>query len=142
MAEAISYFSSLSNDQIVDIALQLNVADLSYYFLYNSRFNGVVCNNQWFWKQKFLFDREQPEDALIDDWKSLYKNYGSVYVFGSNLSGQLGLGKLKNMKGDTVDRLTPTKIPRFNVRTISACGYRTSAIDFNDDVWINLKILS
>jgi hypothetical protein len=137
-----SSFSSLSNDQIIDIALQLNVADLGYYCLYNLRFNDIICNNQGFWKQKFLFDFGTSKYDFVDDWKSLYKNYGSVYVFGFNAFGQLGLGKLENLKGDDVNTVTPTKIPHFNARTISAGAEHTVAIDFNDDVWINLKILT
>jgi alpha-tubulin suppressor-like RCC1 family protein len=84
---------------------------------------------------KIFNDFGSPEYDFVDDWKCLYKNYGSVYVFGLNGSGQLGLG-------DTVERATPTKVPHFNVRMISAGHYHTAAIDFNDDVWINLKILS
>jgi alpha-tubulin suppressor-like RCC1 family protein len=89
---------------------------------------------------KILVDFGQPEYGFVDDWKSLYKNYGSVYVFGGNRFGQLGLGKLKNLKGDTASRLTPTKIHLFNVRTISAGVAHTVAIDFNDDVWVNFAL--
>jgi hypothetical protein len=136
MDNDISYFSYLSDDEIIQIALQLNVADLSYYCLYNLQFNDVVCNNQWFWKQKFLLDFGTPEYDQVENWKSLYKNYGSVYAFGNNEFGQLGLGK----KVDKI--LTPTKIPRFNVKTVSVGMTHTVAIDFNNDLWINLKILS
>jgi hypothetical protein len=128
MDNDISYFSSLSNDQIIDIALNLNREDIGYYCLYNSHFNTVICNNQWVWEQKFLIDFGPPEYDFVGDWKSLYQNFGSVYVFGSNSASQLGLG-------DTVSRSTPIKIPHFYFRAISAGGYHTSAIDFNDDVW-------
>jgi hypothetical protein len=137
MDNDISYFSYLSDDEILQIALQLNIADLSYYCLYNSRFNDVVCNNDWFWKEKFLMDFGPPEYDQVEDWKSLYKNYGSVYVFGSNMVGQLGLGNILNRR---VER--PTKIPNFRFKAISAGKSHTIAIDINDDVWINLKILS
>jgi alpha-tubulin suppressor-like RCC1 family protein len=124
------YFSSLSNDQIIDIALQLNVSDLGYYCLYNLRFNDIICNNQWFWEQKFLLDFGPAEYDFVDDWKSLYKNYGSVYAFGNNEFGQLGLVNEADKRTST-----PTKIPRFNVKTISAGRFHTVAIDFNYDVW-------
>jgi alpha-tubulin suppressor-like RCC1 family protein len=130
MDNDISYFSYLSDDAILQIALQLNIADLSYYCLYNSRFNNVVCNNNWFWKEKFLLDFGPSEYDFVDDWKSLYKNYGSVYAFGFHASGQLGLGEIPG----TITP-TPTKIPRFNFKTVSAGMSHTVAIDFNNDVW-------
>jgi hypothetical protein len=175
MDNDISYFSYLSDDEIIQIALQLKIADLSYYCLYNSHFRDVVCNNNWFWKRKFLLDFGSPEYDQIDDWKALYKNYGSVYVFGTefrghdissrkiphfnvkyisagghiaaidftddvwtfgrNFHGQLGLG-------DNETRSTPTKIFDFKCKTISVGHSHTVAIDLNNDIWINLKILS
>jgi alpha-tubulin suppressor-like RCC1 family protein len=55
-----------------------------------------------------------------------------VWVFGGNNSGELGLG-------DTNTRLIPPKIPNFNVKSIVAGTNHTVALDFNDEVWINLK---
>jgi hypothetical protein len=125
----LSYFSYLSDDEIFNIALKLNIEDVGYYCLYNSRFNKIVCENNWFWKEKFLSDFGLSEYDYVDDWKTLYKNYGSVYVFGNNSVNQLGF----NNNFENV--LIPTKILNFQVKAISAGYYHTVAIDFNNDVW-------
>jgi alpha-tubulin suppressor-like RCC1 family protein len=131
MNEDISYFSYLSDDEILNIALQLNINDISYYCLYNSRFNDVVCKNNWFWKEKFLYDFGNPEYNYVEDWKSLYKNYGSVYVFGINLSGQLGLDV-----GMYHKQHTPRPLSTLKFKAIFA-GYETSfCVDFNNILWV------
>jgi alpha-tubulin suppressor-like RCC1 family protein len=64
----------------------------------------------------------------------------NAWTFCSNRWGQLGLG-------DNINRLTPTIIhsrafgsPNFK---LIASGFgHTVSLDFNNDVWINLKILS
>jgi alpha-tubulin suppressor-like RCC1 family protein len=109
--------------------LQLNIEDISYYCLYNSRFNNIICNNNWFWEQKFLLDFGNPDYDHVEDWKSLYKNYGSVYVFGSNSSGQLGLGY-------GVGSAHITKLLNFKFKVVSAGSAHTVAIDFNNDVYV------
>jgi alpha-tubulin suppressor-like RCC1 family protein len=130
MDNDISYFSYLPDDAIITIALQLDINELSYHCLYNSKFNDVVCDNNWFWKQKFLHDFGLPEYDSVDDWKALYKNYGSVYVFGKNQFGQLGL----NNNGKTVS--IPTKIPNLNVKAIAVGSNHTVAINFYDDILV------
>jgi alpha-tubulin suppressor-like RCC1 family protein len=118
--DEISYFSYLSNDNIRQIALQLNINDIYYYCLYNARFNDIVCNDNWFWKEKFLIDFGQPEYDTVDDWKTLYKNYGSVYIFG-----EFGVSESQ----------TPTKIPNFRFKSVSSGAYHTVTIDFNGNMW-------
>jgi hypothetical protein len=62
----------------------------------------VICSNNWVWQEKFLLDFGDPGYLFVDNWKTLYKNYGSVYSFGDNVYCQLGLG-------DYQDRFVPTK---------------------------------
>jgi alpha-tubulin suppressor-like RCC1 family protein len=130
MDNDISYFSHLSDDTLLQIALQLNITDLTNYCLYNLHFRNV-CNNNWFWKEKFLLDFGPPEYDQVENWKSLYKNYGSVYGFGFNSFGQLGIDR----KISGLTTLTPTKFLRFKVKTVSAGMDYTVAIDFVGDVW-------
>jgi alpha-tubulin suppressor-like RCC1 family protein len=130
MNNELSYFYSLPDDEIFNIALRLNIEDISYYCLYNSKFNKIICNNEWFWKEKFLYDFGDPEYDYVADWKSLYKNHGSVYVFGQNLFRQLGLNKNNQYVS------TPTKISNFKFKTISAGARHTAVIDFNNDIYV------
>jgi alpha-tubulin suppressor-like RCC1 family protein len=122
-------FGGLSDDEIIQIALQLSINDISSYCSSSKRFNDVICDNNWFWKQKTFYDFGDPDYDYVDDWKVLYKNYGAVYAFGQNNYGQLGLG-------DERSRSKPTKIPNFRVKSIVAGNSHTIAIDFNDDVCV------
>jgi alpha-tubulin suppressor-like RCC1 family protein len=126
--DEISYFSYLPNDQLFEIALQLNINDLNYYCLYNSRFNNLICDNNEFWKAKFLYDFGEPDYDLVTDWKSLYKNHGTVYVFGDNRQNLLGLHA-------SLSLWKPTKLSNFKFKVISAGDYHTVVLDFKDEVW-------
>ena len=139
-------YSSLPNDKIIKIALNLSINDINYYCQINMRFNELICgtNSNWFWNQKFMIDfgkidiNEIPEYYKVNNiinWKLLYQNYRTIYVFGSNYAGKLGLG-------DKEDRLVPTLLPpkKFglpNVRgKLVSCGYdHTMIIDTNDNIW-------
>ena len=75
-------------------------------------------------------------------WLKLYQNYNSLWGFGSNTSGQLGLG-------DQEDKLSPEQISGSKAelssdfsrplvgkaRAISTGGYHTVVIDLDDNVW-------
>jgi hypothetical protein len=128
MNNNVPYFSYLSDDLLFNIALQLNINDIGRYCLCNSRFNKIICNNDWFWKEKIFHDFGSADYGYVDDWKSLYKNYGSVYIFADNIDHNLGLNK--NIKSVFI----PTKIPNLNVKTISVGLSHTVAIDFNNNV--------
>jgi alpha-tubulin suppressor-like RCC1 family protein len=138
MNTGITSFSHFSDDEILLIALKLDIKDISNYCSSSFRFNAIICNNEWFWKEKFLENfGELPEYDFVEDWKSLYKNYGTVYGFGSNSSSQLG------WLLDEVDREKPEKIflDLFGLQKLRAkfvaCGKsHTAAIDFNNNVWM------
>lgn len=55
-------FEELPNESILDLALFL--PDMVSLCLTNSRFNDVICNNNFFWREKSI------------------KNYGNVYWEG------------------------------------------------------------
>jgi hypothetical protein len=120
-----SAFFYLSEDEIHEIALKLDITNISYYCLSHSKFNHSICYNNDFWRKKFLIDFGKPDYDFVDDWKSLYKNYGTVYSFDANDRGQLGLTM----------NIQP-KIPNFKLKAINAARSIMVAVDFNDNIWM------
>lgn len=83
-----SLFEILAPEKIMDIALFLPLPDIAYLCRTNSRFNEIICNNEYFWQQKFYNDYGVI-NYTVGSWKDLYKNYMNVWVFGDNEYGQL-----------------------------------------------------
>jgi alpha-tubulin suppressor-like RCC1 family protein len=79
-----------------------------------------------FWQLKFRNDYGQINYS--GSWKELYQNYNNVWSFGTNSSGQLGLG-------DHIDRYVPTQIPNFKARQVSTANDSTVVIDLENNVW-------
>ena len=74
-----SQFDFLPSETIIEIALRLPVSDISLYCQTSKRFNDMICNNNYFWREKFLYDYGPPEDDVnITSWKYAYENYGKV----------------------------------------------------------------
>jgi hypothetical protein len=79
------YFSYSSDDEILSVALKLNINYIANFCDSNEKFNNAVCDNNRFWKEKFLLDFGETEYDHVNDWKSSYKNYGSFYFLGEIL---------------------------------------------------------
>lgn len=122
-------------------ALNLNLGEIFHLCSVNKEFNQEICANEHFWKMKFIHDYHLAPN-YTGSWRKLYQNYNSVWSFGYNRDGQLGLG-------DQRDRLTPTLIPQpkaelrsdfsrppaGKTKAISAGFNRTVLIDLEDNVW-------
>jgi hypothetical protein len=117
----------LSDNEIVSGALKLDIDDIANFCDSNEKFNNAVCDNNWFWKEKFLLDFGEPEYTHVNDWKSLYKNYGSFYFFGEN-DGYFGLT-------DSVNRLAPTKIHSLRVKYFLGPRNSLTFVDLNNIIW-------
>jgi len=118
----------LPNEFILPFVLSLSLVEISHLCQTNQRFNNFICNNDYFWQQKFYHDYGQIIKQS-DDWKSLYLSFLNVWSFGNNEYGQLGLNS--NIKQYNV----PTLINGFKVKAI-ATGYHSAFIDLNDSVWV------
>jgi hypothetical protein len=105
-------FSALPPKMIREIALSLDYQSIMALCGTSSTFNQAVCNNEHLWKQKFLLDYHWlPENP--DNWRELYLNFSSVYAFGYNEYGELGLGDLQDIN-------TPTLIPNIRAQQVAA----------------------
>ena len=82
-----SYFDFLPPENIIDIALRLPISSISFYCQTNNRFNEAICDNQYFWKQKFFQDYWPVN--YTGDWKNLYESIMNVWVCGYNKFGEL-----------------------------------------------------
>ena len=118
-------------------------------FCLTSKEASNVCDSDYFWYQKFIYDYGYTPIFIKEKMKYVYLNQDTLWSFGYNGYGQLGLG-------DNIDRNRPTKISDIKVKssveidaTLShqstlltlrvkavACGLNYSMIiDMNDEVW-------
>ena len=118
---------SLPDEKIIEIALFLPLSGIYKLCLTNKRFNDIICDNDYFWREKFQKDYGKIE--WEGNWKELYMNFGNVWAFGENHYSQLGIGHNE-------DTDTPTLIPDIKAKRISTGQYNSAIIDNNDDVWI------
>lgn len=58
------------------LRLPLPLSDISQLCRASKRFNEVICNNEYFWRLKFIKD--------YGSWKYLHTNWTNVYSFGEN----------------------------------------------------------
>lgn len=126
--------SELPSELILVYALKLDLPSLSHLCNTNKEFNKQICQNEHFWKLRFIQDYKFTPSFTPRSWKDLYRNYKSVWSFGFNHSGQLGLG-------DTESRNTPTMIPDFKVKAVAAGLNHTLFLDLNDKVWFTGQFL-
>lgn len=125
----------VSDDQIRLIALSLPSSSIAALCQSNIRFNDLVCNDNLFWYLKFVHDYGKADviNIRLTNWKNAYQTYGSVWSFGLNDSGQLGVQG--QGLGDSMNESTPTKILNVQARSVS-CGNRfTALIDLENNVW-------
>jgi hypothetical protein len=62
------------------IAINLNIDDINYLCLTNREFKKQICDNNFFWRQKFVNDYG-PAPNIEADWKKLYREERQVVVF-------------------------------------------------------------
>ncbi|SNW61943.1 RCC1/BLIP-II protein [Orpheovirus IHUMI-LCC2] len=91
---------------LFNIAKDIPVSKLNALCMNNRRLNNILCNNNNFWKDKYLNDYYYRNDNIKDilDWKSLYKSiYRNIFVQGSFLNKKydrytsIGVSNVKNV---------------------------------------------
>jgi alpha-tubulin suppressor-like RCC1 family protein len=125
--ESCDIFFLLHDEIIISIALFLSLNDLINLYLTKSRFNKIICCNEYFWQQRCYQDYGIKTINPIESWKSVYSNSVNVFICGTNYR-QLGLGD------NNEDRDKPTQIPKLKARQISAGLAHTVVIDLNSNV--------
>lgn len=118
--ELINYFAYLPDETIFDIALNLSPNNIANLCRTDTRFNAIVCNDNYFWENKFKRTFGDV-NFHVDDWKSLYMNAGNVTKF-------LGVSELTTLRN----------IHAIDIAFNGPNGYSV-IIDFNNDVWVWVK---
>src|SRR5690606_14365936 len=82
----------------------------------NIHLNNIICNNEDFWRSKFIRDFKFIPEEYKGSWKQLYKEYNNLYIFGNTIIPNIN----HNIKAKQV-----------------SCGaYYTGLIDLNNNVWM------
>jgi len=171
-------FETLPNEIIFRVGLDLSLPDLSNLCSVNKRVNSLLCDSEYFWRNRFIRDFGESVLETPGTWKEKYKNMsmtdvfvfgntyydlprghkrnvpfkipnlppvltvsagedhtmilgmdGSLWAYGWNYSGQLGLD-------DREIRSVPTRVPfPGHVKAVFAGRYYTIIIDMEDSVW-------
>ncbi len=122
-------FEFVPSETILNIALFLPLRNIIPLCQTSKKFNDIICDNEYFWRQKFIQDYKFVPTYYTGNWKNLYQNYKNVWVFGSNKYGQLGLGDNKN-------RNVPTQMLNQKAKQVSVGGESTAIIDLENNVWV------
>jgi alpha-tubulin suppressor-like RCC1 family protein len=122
-------FEFVPNETILNIGLSIPLKNIVSLCLTSRKFNEVICNNEYFWRQRFIQDYKFVPINYTGSWRHLYQNYRNVWVCGNNRAGQLGLG-------DTVNRNVPTQIPNMKALQVSGGNSHTVIIDLENNVWV------
>ena len=54
-------FNSLPTEIILHIALFEPLNNINHMCLSSQRFNNLICNNNYFWREKFVKDFDEPD---------------------------------------------------------------------------------
>ena len=82
-------FEYLLPELIIQIGLSLTPAQLTALCQTEKRLNAVICQNNYFWRLKFIKDFGPVE--YQGDWKQLYQSSFQLWGWGGNSRFQLGL---------------------------------------------------
>lgn len=82
--DLINYFTYLPDETILQTALDLPLNNILNFCLTNDRFNRIICNDNFFWKNKFIKDYGNIETENITNWKLLYLNTNNIWIFTDN----------------------------------------------------------
>ena len=55
------HFDSLPDDVVLHIALFEAINNIDQMCLFSQRFNNLICNNNYFWREKFVKDFGEPD---------------------------------------------------------------------------------
>ncbi len=121
-------FEFVPSETILNIALFVPLRNIIAFCQTSKKFNDIICDNEYFWRQKFIQDYKFVPTYYTGSWKHLYQNYRNVWVCGDNYFGQLGLG-------DNKYRNIPVKVVGLKVKQVSSSEYHTVLIDINNNVW-------
>jgi len=122
-------FLDLPKEVIQNIGLRLGIRDIANLCKTNRYINLILCENDHFWKLKYLRDIGEPENK-VTRWKEAYEDLYDVsaYAIGNNLYGNLGVGDIP-----TVTHMM--RVPKVRPKAISIGEMHTLFLDWDGKVW-------
>jgi alpha-tubulin suppressor-like RCC1 family protein len=126
--ENLDPFEGLSAETILNIALFEPIQSISSLCQTSQRFNEIICDSEYFWKNKFIHDFGIPT-ITVKNWKMLYENYGTVIGFGYNESGDLGTNNRLNYYEPVL------AFGGIKAKSISCGILHTMFIDLHNNLW-------
>lgn len=116
----VNYFDNIPEEILFYITLKLSSNDIMNMCYTCSRFNDDMCNNNFFWKKKFIKDHGHITFGNYGDidnyiqnipcWKFFYFNINNVWVFGRNTS---------SIRGSNIDSNVPILLPQIRGKYLS-----------------------
>lgn len=139
----------MNEDILFQIAINLPIKDVIYLCQTNIHYNKLLCDNQRFWKIKYIKDFGSTF-IVIDNWKEAYIHFGNTYKLGLNViapANKVGLITDKEPKPILVSYKEYAwyqwisnylyKRPTILKSKKITCGHvHTLVIDINDDIWV------
>lgn len=126
MDENIQYMSLIPNEIVFDLALEASLRDIYNLCQVESRFGDLLCDNENFWRKKFLHDYGFIPIGYGGTWKELYRNYNNIFIYLNPRFTSLTMDK------------TVTKelfLENFKARDISCGDSHIVFIDLQHNVW-------
>lgn len=80
MSSSVNVFDDLSNESIIEIALNLSIREVTKLCGINRKFRNIISNNEYFWQQ-----RCQRDYGIINpnrSWLNSYRLHQKVWIFG------------------------------------------------------------
>jgi alpha-tubulin suppressor-like RCC1 family protein len=133
--ESEDLFAYLPNETIIQIALDESIQYITNMCQISRRFNNLICNNDNFWRAKFIQDFGIPDNKNIISWKDAYINYGKVYMMNNNYKRRYMFGDLDDKLGIRKDDyIFNIKFPA-KAKSISSGNGFMLILDTDNNVW-------
>nr|QBK90262.1 MAG: F-box and regulator of chromosome condensation repeat protein [Pithovirus LCPAC102] len=129
--KVISIFN-MPEEMIFHTLINLSYNEIKLFCLVSKEANNV-CKSDLFWLQKIKLENNERNEIIPfikGKMEQMYINYNTLWGFGSDEFGQLGLDDNNDNKKISI------KIPfDYKVKSVSCGGLYTIIIDENDDLW-------
>lgn len=144
MDTTLNYLSVVPDEIVFDIALDASMNDIYNLCQLESRFNYLLCNNERFWKEKFIRDYGYIPETNKMSWKELYEiSMNTLYIYGY-ISSNVRYAKMSNadhsivfIDGNAKKFQVNSTNPRMTVKALSvSCGDKhIMYIDLHHNLW-------
>lgn len=133
----INFFQFLPAETILSIALTLPISSITALCSVDTRFNSIICANEYFWKSKYIRDFGNVT-FQVDNWKNLYLNSGDVWVLTDiEIATRVVTNDLSGIS-DKFKSIIAISGQLKDIRglDVALSGSHFVVIDYNNDVWV------